>query len=79
MQRLDPQTTQVLGLAWGFGWRITAGLFLGYYLDRWLGTAPLLLIAFTIGSFVAGIADFLRLSSSSLPKRPSGRRDDEAG
>jgi len=46
--RIDRQTSQLLGLAWGFGWRVVAGVLLGFYLDGWLGTSPLLLVVFAL-------------------------------
>jgi F0F1-type ATP synthase assembly protein I len=73
VRRLDPKSAQALGLAWGFGWRVAAGLLLGYYLDRWLATPPLFLIVFTIGSFVVGVLEFLRISRPADPKEPEGR------
>lgn len=72
---LDRRTAQALGLAWSFGWRIAAGLFLGYYLDRWLGTGPLLLIVFTIGSLVVGVAELVRVTAR--PSQGSGRDSGE--
>jgi F0F1-type ATP synthase assembly protein I len=59
----------VLGLAWGFGWRIAAGMLLGFYLDRWLGISPLLLCVFALGSLVAGVAELVRAAA------PDDRRD----
>lgn len=62
--RIDRGTSQVLGLAWGFGWRIAAGVLLGFYLDRWLGTSPVFLVVFAMGSLVAGVADLLRAAAA---------------
>lgn len=74
MRRLDPMAAQALGLAWGFGWRVAAGLLIGVYLDRWLATAPVFLIVFTMGSLVVGIVEFLRIARSSA--RRSRRESD---
>lgn len=38
------------------------GVAIGYYLDRWLGTGPILLFLFSALGFVAGIRNLLRLS-----------------
>ena len=65
---IRPETARALGLAWGFGWRIAAGLVLGYYLDLWMGTAPLWLFVVTMGSFVAGVSEFVRLSRSEVER-----------
>lgn len=65
---MRPETARALGLAWGFGWRIAAGLVLGYYLDVWMGTAPLWLFIVTMGSFVAGVSEFIRLSRSEVER-----------
>jgi F0F1-type ATP synthase assembly protein I len=74
---LDAPATKALGLAWGFGWRIGAGLFLGYYLDRWLGTGPLLMVVFTIGSFIAGIVEFVRVAASTRRRDPTENPEPE--
>jgi F0F1-type ATP synthase assembly protein I len=66
---LDRGTSQVLGLAWGFGWRIVAGVFLGYYLDRWLGSSPLFIVVFSVGSLVAGVADLVRAGAAADENR----------
>ena len=63
--RIDERTSKLLGLAWGFGWRIVAGVLLGFYLDGWLGTSPLLLVVFAVGSLIAGVAELIRVSASS--------------
>lgn len=61
---IDRRTSQVLGLAWGFGWRIGAGVVLGFYLDRWVGSSPLFLIVFALGSLVAGVVELLRAAAA---------------
>ena len=60
---IDRRTSQLLGLAWSFGWRIGAGVLLGFYLDRWLGTSPLLLVVFALGSLVAAVAELIRAAA----------------
>lgn len=39
---------------------IAVGLFLGYFLDRWLGTAPWLLILFTLFGVISGFLTLVR-------------------
>ena len=72
---LKPETAKTLGLAWGFGWRIGAGLLLGYYLDLWMGTSPLWLFVVTLGSFVAGVGEFIRLTRASSSSRKGDAGD----
>jgi F0F1-type ATP synthase assembly protein I len=59
---IDRRTSQLLGLAWGFGWRVAAGVMIGFYLDAWLGTSPLFLVVFAVGSLVAATVDLIRAS-----------------
>jgi len=67
--RIDRSTAQLVGLAWSFGWRIAAGVLLGFYLDGWLGTSPLLLVVFAVGSLVAGIVELLRAATPDKKTR----------
>lgn len=67
--QLDRQTNQVLGLAWGFGWRVAAGVLLGFYLDSWAGTSPIFIVVFAIASLIAGVAELIRAA------RPEPHRD----
>lgn len=68
--------------AWGqafeigmqFGGAVLLGALAGYYLDRWLGTAPWLLLVFIALGFAAGVRNLLRL----LPTPPSDPGPDEA-
>jgi ATP synthase protein I len=39
---------------------IIVGLFLGYILDRWLGTRPWLLLVFTVLGVVSGLLSLFR-------------------
>jgi ATP synthase protein I len=39
---------------------IIVGLFFGYVLDRWLGTAPWLLLIFTVLGVVSGLLSLFR-------------------
>jgi ATP synthase protein I len=39
---------------------IAVGLFFGYWLDRWLGTQPWLLIVFTLLGVASGLISLIR-------------------
>lgn len=70
---IDRRTSQVLGLAWGFGWRIGAGVVLGFYLDRWVGSSPLFLVVLALGSLVAGVAELIRAAAADARFDERGR------
>ncbi|TFH24663.1 MAG: AtpZ/AtpI family protein [Myxococcales bacterium] len=59
----DSESTnnELMGLAWSLGWRIAAGLLIGYWLDGRLGTAPWLTLGLTLAAFVAGVMQILRV------------------
>lgn len=38
-----------------FGVTVVAGVFVGYYLDDWLGTSPLLMLVISLGAFAGSI------------------------
>jgi ATP synthase protein I len=44
---------------------IAVGLAIGYYLDRWLNTAPYLLIIFTLYGIVGGFVNLIRATRTS--------------
>jgi F0F1-type ATP synthase assembly protein I len=70
---IDRRTSQLVGLAWGFGWRVVAGVILGFYLDGWLGTSPLFLVVLALGSLVAAVAELIRAAAPDPdgdPRRP---------
>jgi F0F1-type ATP synthase assembly protein I len=45
---------------------IAVGLFLGYYLDRWLGTDPWLLLIFTVLGIASGLLSLFRAIKKTL-------------
>jgi len=49
---------------------IAVGLFFGYLLDRWLGTDPWLLLAFTVLGVVSGLLSLFRALKKQLKDEP---------
>ena len=49
---------------------IAVGLFLGYLLDRWLGTAPWLLLIFTVLGIVSGLLSLFRALKKEMKDEP---------
>lgn len=49
---------------------IAVGLFMGYLLDKWLGTAPWLLLTFTILGIVSGLLSLFRAIKKELKDEP---------
>lgn len=49
---------------------IAIGLFIGYLLDRWLGTAPWLLLIFTLLGIVSGLLSLFRALKKEIKGEP---------
>jgi len=49
---------------------IAVGLFFGYFLDRWLGTAPWLLLTFTVLGIVSGLLSLFRALRKEMRDEP---------
>lgn len=49
---------------------IAVGLFIGYFLDRWLGTAPWLLLSFTVLGIVSGLLSLFQALKKQLKDEP---------
>ncbi len=49
---------------------IAVGLFIGYFLDRWLGTAPWLLLSFTVLGIVSGLLSLFRALKKQMKDEP---------
>jgi len=49
---------------------IAVGLFFGYLLDRWLGTAPWLLLVFTVLGVASGLLSLSRAIKKHLKDEP---------
>ena len=48
---------------------IAVGLFIGYFLDRWLGTEPWLLLTFTLLGCASGLLSLLRALKKHLKEK----------
>ena len=51
---------------------IAVGLFFGYFLDRWLGTAPWLLLIFSVLGIVSGLLSLFRALKKEMKDEPPG-------
>jgi ATP synthase protein I len=49
---------------------IAVGLFFGYFLDRWLGTAPWLLLSFTVLGIASGLLSLFRALKKQMKDEP---------
>ncbi|HSA94920.1 MAG TPA: AtpZ/AtpI family protein [Acidobacteriota bacterium] len=49
---------------------IAVGLFFGYMLDRWLGTAPWLLLTFTVLGIISGLLSLFRALKKEMKDEP---------
>ena len=55
---------EAAGLALGVGFVIAAGLLVGYYLDRWLSTSPLLTLFFSLAALVIAVRRIIAAGSA---------------
>jgi len=51
---------------------IAVGLFMGYFLDRWLGTEPWLLLVFTVLGIASGLLSLFRALKKEIRGDPPG-------
>jgi len=51
---------------------IAVGLFIGYVLDKWLGTHPVLLLSFTVLGIVSGLLSLFRALRRQMRDEPPG-------
>jgi len=68
----DLRKTEALAVAWSLGWRITAGILIGYYADAWLGTAPWLTLGFSLAALITGVRAMLSLLASKASADAAG-------
>ena len=66
-QRVRGVQMSALGLE--FAGSVLGGLVLGYYLDRWLGTSPWLVLVGTLGGMVAAVARIIVLTNQFQRER----------
>jgi F0F1-type ATP synthase assembly protein I len=52
-------TAEALAIAWSLGWRIAAGIVLGYYADKYLGTTPWLTLVFSLTALIASVRSLI--------------------
>jgi len=63
-------STQALAIAWSLGWRVAAGILVGYYLDQWLGTSPWLTLAFSLAALASSVRAMILLSRARTGDEP---------
>ncbi len=70
---------EALGFALRLGVELVAGVavggFIGWGLDRWLGTAPFLMVVFLALGAAAGILNVIRAAKAMQAKGPPAGRD----
>ena len=49
---------------------IAVGLFMGYFLDKWLKTGPWLLLTFTVLGIVSGLLSLFRALKKAIKEEP---------
>lgn len=54
---------QLSALGLEFAGSVLGGLVLGYYLDRWLGTSPWLMLVGTLGGMVTAVTRIILLTN----------------
>ncbi len=54
---------------------VAVGAFIGWALDRWLGTAPFLMVVFLILGAIAGILNVVRTAKAMQAKAPPAGKD----
>lgn len=63
-EKADPVPTSSMGIAFKMGIELVVGsgvgAFIGFWFDKWFGTAPLFLIVLLIAGFASGIRNIVR-------------------
>jgi F0F1-type ATP synthase assembly protein I len=65
---------EALAVAWSLGWRIAAGIIIGYYADKYLGTVPWLTLGFSMTALITGVRSMLKLLASNSSHDETGPR-----
>ena len=55
----DIGSAELMALAWSLGWRIAAGIIIGYYADQWLGSSPWLTLALSLAALVSAVRQMI--------------------
>ncbi len=73
----QPSNSAALGQAMRIGIELVVGIaaggLIGWLLDRWLGTAPWLMMVFFIAGFAAGLTNVVRTAQRMQPKALPGQ------
>lgn len=86
-RKLDPDPRQVAGRAMGNGLRLAlelvtgsvVGGFIGWMLDRWLGTLPIFLLVFFLLGLAAGFRNLMRAVKREQAEVDAEARDSARG
>ncbi|HTO71766.1 MAG TPA: AtpZ/AtpI family protein [Myxococcota bacterium] len=62
--------------AWEASLSVVVGAFLGFFLDRWLGTGPVFTIALLVLGMVAGFRRLMRLAAAANAAKSEPPRGD---
>lgn len=73
--RRRPAHLELLAISWNFGWPITAGVAMGYWLDQKSGMSPALTLLFGLGALVTSVRRMLELGRKDVAER----REEEKG
>ena len=63
--RLTPDAAKAWGLALSFGWRVAAGVLVGYWIDNHFDTTPIFITILSIGALAGAIRDMIRVSNAT--------------
>ena len=77
--RNRPAHLQLLAISWNFGWPVTAGVALGYWLDEKLGSSPAAALVLGLGAMAASVWRLISLSSQDEVERRQEQQDEENG
>jgi len=71
-ERRREQAVQMSALGLEFAGSVLGGLVVGYYLDRWLGTSPWLVLVGTLGGMITAVARIVVLTRRFQESRERG-------
>lgn len=73
--RRRPAHLELLAISWNFGWPITAGVALGYWVDQKLGSSPAATLLFGIGALVVAVRRMLELGRQDVAEQREEGKD----